>query len=678
MIEKINLLKTNSNSKEVKILCENTLNTINSVTYNNVTPRAKHEIERVTYENLFENLSNISDEEVQGWLKREKRLYTINNLGVRESIEKLSNEKNSGLEKILEQFENLLDNGYHEALLYEEFTSALQSFSYFPTVGNAIKAVQDRVQNYKSDVDITKILETMKTTKSGYLVPLIEDVVNNYIANKNETTKHQLKETLIKFTYDPFVRDIVNLVSLDATELQLEYANGECDIEKIYSPVMYIGEGEAVFNVKGAYYIRKGNNVNRIPSEEYSKLDESYKALCQLINEEDVIIEKKNITLYGKKNSKAIITGDEVIINETSYNNEQIRNAAENSEWSGDTEFLIKAAVLMENFDNIAEVDFVKRVYLKENLDFSADVFKLRDNIFITTHDPELGKGTFYRNINPIQAKNIMMEHLRFDVSKTFKYLLPDEEKILSQINETKESYNSYINELDEKINTFSNMTLNKVNKTVLEALKDELEEEKEEYKDYLHRAEAYTRIPEELNENITIEVNGKKYVIPEDAGNGEVSLTDDDEDSGTEVGSEDIEDKPADAITFDDDETELLGDSPSIEDDEIDLGGDEAIADADAEEAEFDLEDEDDKEDQEEEAEDNKEEEDADTDEEEGEEGEEDFDLGLSDDEDEDEDEDKNESAEGAGLTKKKFTESGENSKKKKVYLKKKKKTNE
>jgi phosphotransferase system enzyme I (PtsI) len=57
---------------------------------------------------------------------------------------------------------------------------------------------------------------------------------------------------------------------------------------------------------------------------------------------------------------------------------------------------------LKENFDEIAEVEFVKRVYLKENCNYAADVFKLRENICITTYDPANNKVTFYRNINPI------------------------------------------------------------------------------------------------------------------------------------------------------------------------------------------------------------------------------------------------------------------------------------
>lgn len=573
MIEKINVLKTKSESNEVKTLCKNAVEAISSTIYNNVTPEAKIEIERVTLNNLFEELSKIEDDkEVKEWVNTQKRLFSIRNLGIREAINSLN--ENKELREILESFRDLLNNGVHEARLYEQFITALSPLGYFPTVGNAIKAIEDRVNAYKSDVDIVKIVETMKETRSNYLIPFIEDVINNYIANKNQETKHQLSETLMKFTYDPFVRDIVSLITLDATELQLENANAECDIEKVYSPVLYIGENEAVFAVNNVYYIKKGNNVSRLPKIDVLKIDEEFKTLCETLSKPNIVVDKKGISIYHT-NDKAVITEKEILINEQLMNDEEFKNSVEVSKLAGNTEFFMLVEFLKRNFKEIAEIDFVKRVYLKENSGHSADIFKLRDNVFITTHNPELGKSTFFRNVNPMQAKNIIMEHLRFDVSSLFKGLLPNEEKINEQINETKESYNAYIEDLVKRISEFQlNPFGGEINEKVIEALQEELKDVKDEYKDYLNHIEKYMRAPG-LDEEITIDINvdGKKYTIPiphEKTGEEEKER---EKVAGLEVGRENIEDRPASAITFDDEDTELLGDTPTIPGDEIDLG---------------------------------------------------------------------------------------------------------
>ncbi len=674
MIEKISKLKNQSQINEVKSHCDNAIAALTNTIYNGVTPEAKFEIERMAINNLFESLSSIDDKETREWVDNQKRLYALKNLGVREAINTLKATEakdNQGLDTILNEFISELERGIPEVLLYEAFTSAMGSFSYFPKVGNSLAAIKDRVENYQHDIDITKILEVMKGTKSNYLVPLIEDAVNEYLNNKTEQSKSSLRQILTKFTYDQYVLDIVNIVSVDSTNLQLEYANTNCDIEKIYSPLIYIGENEAVFNVQGVYYIKKGNNLNRLHESEFDKLDPEFVNLCNVINNNTIVFEKDLASIYHH-NDKAVITKNEVIINNVSYTHDNMKAAYDALSLSSKTDFYEIIESIRSNYDEIAEVNFVKRVYLKENVGYAADVFKLRDNVFITTHDPELGKATFFRNVNPIQAKNIMMEHLRYDVSKTFTNLLPQEEKILSEISETKKSYANYIEYLNEKLDLMKLEEASEVTSDVLEVLEEELNEIKSEFKDYLHGVEAYMNATEATNEDVTvtIDIDGKKYVvpIPVDTQNGQPSDQEQNGAAGVAVGAEDM---AASAVTFDDDEAELLSDEPSIADDEVNLGSADAEEEADAEEKEAEERDEE-KEKEEGDAED------LDIDPEDGEvdkdpEDEEEEDEELEKDQKkkrDDEDEELNDSAEGDGLKRQKFV----NEKKIKVFLKKKK----
>jgi len=592
MIIKINELKSRTNLQSVKALCETTIAAISSAIYNGVTPEAKFEIERVALENLFEGLSKENDESVKEWLSNEKRLYTIKNIGVRNAINSLKESEGNydqTLSLALESFEDRI-NSVPEVLLYEEFISALSPFSWIPTVDTELNIISRKVSEYKNDIDISKILETMKLTRSNYLIPLIEDVVNNYLNDKSEQSKSSLKNTLVKFGYDPFIRDIINVVMLDSTNLQLEYANSEVDIEKVYSPLVYLGESEVMFNVRGTFYIKKGNNVSKIKNEDVKKLDEKFKNLCEAVNVPNVEIDKNNIKVYVNKDV-AVINEDTLLINNQEMTKEQFKDAAQISQWAGNTHFFLLTEILHDNFNQIAEVDFVKRVYLKEDERHAADIFKLRENIFITTYDPLNNKSTFYRNINPIQAEKIMMEHMRFDVSKTFKNILPDKEKILSQIDEAKRAYNDYILKLEDKINEFksTNFSPNDVSNKVIEALEEELNEMKSEYKDYLNEVEEYTNVAEQIT--VTIDVDGEKYTVPIPQKTSTAKGEETDTETGTVVGAENMDPEPASEITFDDEETELLGDSPTMQGDEVDLGVDNVEASADAAEAASDLE---------------------------------------------------------------------------------------
>lgn len=587
MISKINELKGTTTNQTVISLCEVTTAMMSSTIYNNVTNEARYEIERVALEKLFEGLAKVkNDKLVTEWLSNQQRLFAVKNIGVRAAIASLR--ENEGktdptLAALLERLQEKVDQ-YPEVLIYEEVISALAGeYNYVPGVQTQLDAIANRVNNYKNDIDITKIIETMRATKSNYLLPLIEDVVNSYVANKTEQTKSHLKETLVKFSYDPFVRDLINIIMLDAKDLQLEYANGESDIDKVYSPLMYLGENEVAFNIKGTYYIKKGNNVNKLKKAEALHLDENFRGLCEIVNLPNVEIGKKEIKLFVG-NDLATITEANVEVNTHVMNEQQLKDQAEVSQWTGNAHFYQLAEALHTNFNEIVEVDFAKRVYMKMDECHAADVMKLRGNIYITTYDPLNNKSTFFRNVNPIQAEKIMMEHMRFDVSNTFADILPDKEKQLASIAESKKEFVAYIEKLNERINQFEMQTQTPDVLDVLSILNEELREVKNDYKDYSNDAETYTSISEGVT--VSIDVDGQKYTVPIPEPTSTAKGEEKDNTAGEVIGAEYMEDAPSTEITFDDDQTELLGDSPSIQDDQVDLGVDNVEAQADAAEA--------------------------------------------------------------------------------------------
>ena len=586
MIAKINELKRTTTIDSVKSLCETTIAAMSSAIYNAVTAEARFEIERVATQNLFEGLSKYpKDKLISKWLDTQERLYSIKNIGVRESINALRADAkdDQALYILLERFQEKIDQ-YPEVLIYEEFISALSGeYNWVPSVTTQLDKLKNRIDNYKKDIDITKIIETMKLTRSNYLLPYIEDFVNNYLTNKTEQTKSFLKEALVKFSYDPFVRDIINAVMLDASDLQLEYVNAQSAIEKVHTPLMYLGENEVLFNMKGTFYVKKGNNINKLKSEEIEKIDENFRSLCEAINLPNVQFDKKTIKVYDG-NDLAVIDENGVTLNNHVMNEQQFKDATEVSQWTGKTNFYMLVETLRANFDEIVSVDFAKRVYLKENESHCADIIKLRNNIYITTFDPRNNKSTFYRNINPIQAERVMNEHMNFDVSAAFADILPNKEKILNSINESKREYIDFMNTLREKIELFKTQVPNAVAQEVIEALEEELRDVKSEYKDYVNEIESYTDVSESIT--VTIDADGERYTVPIPQKSSTAKGEENDNDPGTIVGAENMEPSPATEVTFNDDETELLGDSPSIQDDKVDLGVDNVEAAADAAEA--------------------------------------------------------------------------------------------
>lgn len=433
------------------------------------------------------------------------------NIKLNESIDNiLSKESNNttGLIPFLNEYKNAINLGVGDEMLYEDFISGASSWSYLNAVDTELSALKDRISKYKENIDFKKILKIMEQTNSCYLVPILEDYVIDYVDNKNPNTRTLLKNTLMNYSYDPYVRNMIQIIDLDTSKENtmflgesLNEIKNNVNIDKIYSPVQYIKENECIINVKGNYYSRKGNNIIKLSRNDVNSLNESFKNLCNVLNDNRVVIDEDNnsIMLYWDINNKAIINESNVILNNKLYSPENINVLYESSKYyDNNTEsmyYYIKT--LMENFNNIANIDFVKHISLKNSLNESVDLFRIKNNIFITTNNNKLGKHVFYRNVNSIQTSKIINEHLNLNISKIFEDLMPKPEKIKKEIKESKEEYESLINELEEKLNKLNSMNEDDSEdkdslKEIKNVIKEELEKTKSEYKKYCEQTKKF------------------------------------------------------------------------------------------------------------------------------------------------------------------------------------------
>lgn len=381
------------------------------------------------------------------------------------SILKKNTTNNEGLKAFCEQYIQALNAGKAEEVLYESFISGVSHWNHLSAVDTELSALNDRISKYQQEVNLKKILKIMESTGSYYIVPLIEGCVVDYIENKTMANKSVLKQRLQAFEYDPFVRDILNIVmhdqSLEANVYlgeSLESVNNYVHTEKVFSPVKYIKENECVFNVKGTYYNRKGNTITKLSKSSIENLDESFKTLCNLINHPAVSIDdlSNTITIYEGKDS-AKISESSIILNGNEVTVDEIDNIAHMSNLMNENKQGFYAAVKMinEKFDEIAYIDFVKRVAMNESNGKTVDVFRIKNNLFVATNDVKLGSSTFYRNVNPIQCRSYINEHMSLNVSSLFEDILPNQKAILEGVEEAKKEYETYIEELKNKKKEF-------------------------------------------------------------------------------------------------------------------------------------------------------------------------------------------------------------------------------
>ena len=499
-------------------------------------------------DDLLSKFSNFLDENLKEETNKPLNLSSIDN-GIKlvESIDNILAKEgsNNQLVSFVTQYKNAIADGCREEMLYETFTQGLGQFGYLRAVDTELSALKERIGKAKQNIDLTKILEIMNNTTSYYIVPLIESDIVDYMKEKTPNKRVLLIHHLNTFQHDPYVRQIINCVNLD-NELpglmvseSLEYgANPKAHTEKVYSPVQYIRENECVFNVNNTFYIKKGNHVSKLAKDNIGSLNESFVALCQLVNDPRVEITDDFIMLYHKNNVVKINESEAIINGAAPESKESLRRLNEMyvKYDNYDTELYVMSSLLLENFNKIAEVPFVKHISLNESEDLSLDLFKIKNNIFITTHNNVLRQHTFYRNVNPIQCANIINEHLNIEAEALFEDLMPNQDKIKKGLKETKEAYEERIKALKEKKEELESVMSEADDeesiKAALADIDSDIKDTEKEYKEWQEQADKFSNGDEADSETDSL---SDKYKEDDEEGSKEDIISIEKDDAGSE-----------------------------------------------------------------------------------------------------------------------------------------------
>ena len=512
------------------------------------TPEVKTYTQEEVDKILNDKVNEIAKAEKNVQKKTKNMIKT--HIGLSEAITAiLKDNKNEKLKVFCEQYINALNAGKPEELLYESFISGISNWNYLSAVDTELSALKDRVSQYKQDIDLKKILDTMSQTGSYYIVPLIEDVVVDYVENKNMATRAILLQRLEAFEYDPFVRDMECLITRDLSientvylGESVEYLNNQVKTELIFSPVQFIKENECVFNVKGAYFARKGNNIAKLTKNEVSELNESFKSLCNLVNSDKVKFsqELNSITVYDGAN-KCVITESEITVNDKEVTSDELKKLMETAiaMRSDDAEFYAMSVALNEHYNNIAYIDFVKRIESRDNSGKSCDVFKLKESIFVNTTNSNLGRSTFYRNVNPIQCRKYINEHMEINCGPLFEDELPEQEKVIKSIEDKKKEYQDYIDSLEEKKETLQAMKDEGADTedidNAIDMIDKELEDTKSDFLKYQKDSEKYLNgDDDDAHDSLDDEVPGD-----DDSNDKNNDKSDDSEENNDKVGDD-------------------------------------------------------------------------------------------------------------------------------------------
>ena len=520
-----------------------------------LSERLQNQRDKKKADEIFEKVQRYIEEKLDSEEKEkllEKEDYCLNAIANNQGLNLLEHintilhspaGKNDRLKDVLLQYTSAINQGAYEERLYETFMHNISKFNYLLPVEKTIKKLNEKLDKNREEITLTKLLEEMSDDHTSFIyVDLIQEDVARYVKEPNAINRVQLRNALMPYASDPYINEMFNIIYSDNTRKSNEISEQALSIKdhvnlirenatvsNIYTPVQYLAENECVFNVNGLFYIKKGNNISKLNEQYVDQLDDKFIELCQLVNDPHVTINEDNIVLQGHDKYATIYEGYVDIFGHKE-SRESLRNLREMCMKYDDydTNFYIMCSCLLENFNNIAKIDWAKHVTLNENNNISADLFKLNENIFLTVHDDSIGKHTLFRNINPIFCKNKLNEHMGINVSSLFSDLLPSQEKIILKLNETKNAYEDSIEKYEDMIAKLK------------DALKDSSDENKEKLQDAIDDAK-------EKLDDIKLEYKSWQKQADELTGEDNSNDEDDEEDVIREKPNEPMSDEEVD-----------------------------------------------------------------------------------------------------------------------------------
>lgn len=483
--DRITILKNRTTSQEAVELANAALEACKSNGF----------MDSVVAENLVKDLEGIDDAEVKNFVAREQRFIEISNLGVKEAYQNVIGGDLMHYPTIKPMLESMKQqvNTLPEYVTAPHFISVLQQYSWNPELKTDLDKISETVEKYKEDIALANFMYEFKNSNGSYLSKMFEAELDNYFVDRTDTNRKKVLEKINPYLFDANIKQLHDILIVSEGGFQID-ANGEVIIEKIYSPVL-INENEDIFFASNRFLRKRGNTITALSEEEIKALPKNFVDVSLFLSYPNVSVYESKIAIItesGNKKVEIITEGEKPVLKlngkEMSYQMFTKYFMNEGVFRKSDNNVLYQISVLFENVDNIYEIDYGKKLISKSNRGQWVDIYKTDGKIFVTKVDESQKKNEFISNINAHQTKQLVLEHLRFDITESLRDLMPQEKEKLENLTKQKGELLEAIKLLTDKkitvleqIKTNPVLRANKEVKDLLEAIDVEVEKLKEQ-----------------------------------------------------------------------------------------------------------------------------------------------------------------------------------------------------
>lgn len=509
--------KSTTGSQEAITACNEALARYSEYSYINLSPVDNAKIENAIAESLISALESIGESGVKSFLAIEKRIYGINNLGVKTTLAAVKESdiaKHPSLFYILERLVNAEQQP--EWLVAEHVASTLSPYEWEPVIKESLSVLKANCEKYAEDIKIYKAVHEAKSGRSNFIISGVEKDIDAYLNQRTSSNRSKLMESLSKHAYDTTIKALYNVVSESEKSFQLRGTSNNAYTHKIYSPVI-ITESDEIFAVHGKAYVKNGTNLRPLVEEEYKKLPDYFTFLSAFMSQSNVEVSENKMKIFSKDKKVELVEEAEglgIYINNKKVTINEFHNVYLNSGIFrfDEKEVITAVGKIVENWDTIFELDFAKSITPTSNPNRRADIFVLGEKTYINTADAIMKENKFYNDCNATQSRNLILEFANFDLGLTFDTFIVNEEAQINKLSEEKDEYVTAIKHLEERKLQIENLSDVEVReseevKELLNSIDEEISNLKNEYYTIQNKITALSKVTEGVGANVGDEV---------------------------------------------------------------------------------------------------------------------------------------------------------------------------
>jgi len=222
---------------------------------------------------LNESLSEIKgDKAVNSFLTSE----SIKNLGILESVKTLLGSpvaEHMKAKIMLENYKNILVNKQvAEYLVIENFVNDLSQLTWDAKSNEIFESMSGKLKNYNREIYVSKVIDSIKGSGSREFYSDLYESLNDWMVSKDKSNG-LLVNQISKYSFNPVVRNLINYLNVnesqkDSSRLSIPETNqAESYVERVYSPIATNEYQNFAFGLGGFIFEATEEGVHRIDAK---------------------------------------------------------------------------------------------------------------------------------------------------------------------------------------------------------------------------------------------------------------------------------------------------------------------------------------------------------------------------------------------------------------------------